>query len=131
MATIVAATPTLVPGLLLRPDRWPEETRLIADIDATSRLAAGSRLVVSREMLRSFYDHLAGSDLAADLRLAEVDGRPVCDVRVPWTDEDRVGRVHSAALFVTPDAPPGSFAARLDRILARHLHVGRATGAEA
>ena len=81
MATIVAATPALVPGLLLQ--------------------------------------------------LAEVDGRPVGHARVQWTDENRGDRVHSAALLVTADALAGSFAALLDWIIARHLDVARASGAEA
>jgi GNAT superfamily N-acetyltransferase len=128
MTTVVAATPTLVPGLLLRPVRWPEEAHRIADINNTSRLADGSLSVITVEMLRSPYDHLVNSDLAADLRLAEVDGRPVGYARVQWTDENRGDRVHSAALFVTPDAPAGSFAVLLDWILARHLDVARAQG---
>src|SRR5512140_3733091 len=128
MAILVSHTPTRVPGLLLRPVRWPEEAGLIAEINNTSRLAAGSLFVITVEMLRSFYDHLVNSDLAADLRLAEVDGRPVGYVRVQWTDENRGDRVHAAALFVTPDAPAGSFAALLDWVMARHLDVARAQG---
>ncbi len=129
MKTILAgAVPTAVPGLLLRPVRWPEEAQLIADVNNASRLAAGSLFVITVEMFRSFYDHLVNSDLAADLRLAEVDGRPVGYVRVEWTDENRGDRVHSAALFVTSDAPVGSFAALLDWIMARHLDVARAQG---
>jgi hypothetical protein len=131
MATLGAATPAFVPGLLLRPVRWPEEAHLIADINNTSRLAADSLFVVTVEMLRSFYDHLVNSDLAADLRLAEVDGRPVGHGRVQWTGENRGGRVHSAALFVTADVPAGSAAALSDWISARHLDVARANGAEA
>ena len=131
MTTLVAAVVTLVPGLVLGPFRRPEEAHLIARINNTSRLGAGSLFVVTVEMLRSSPDHLVNSDLAADLRLAEVDGRPVGHVRVQWTDENRGGRIPSASLFVTPDAPAGSVSALLDWILARHLDVARASGAVA
>ncbi len=128
MTTLVSATPTAVPGLLLRPVTWPEEAQLVVDVNNASRLAAGSLFVITVEMIRSFYDHLVNSDLATDLRLAEADGTPVGYVRVEWTDENRGDRVHSAALFVTPDAPAGSFAALLDWIVARHLEIARAQG---
>jgi mycothiol synthase len=126
--TAVVTTPTSVPGLLLRPVRWPEEAHLIADITNASRLAAGSLFVITVAMIRSFYDHLVNSDLATDLRLAEVDGTPVGYVRVEWTDENRGDRVHLAALFVTPEAPAGSFAALLDWIMVRHLEIAHAQG---
>jgi ribosomal protein S18 acetylase RimI-like enzyme len=128
MTTLATATPTLVPGLLLRPVAWPEEAQLVAEVNNASRLAAGSLFVITGEMIRSFYGHLVNSELATDLRLAEADGRPVGYVRVEWTDENRGDRVHSAALFVTPDAPAGSFAALLDWIMARHVEVARAQG---
>src|SRR5450759_1010664 len=81
MTTPGSRTPSRVPGLLLRPVRWPEEAHLIADITNASRLAAGSLFVITVAMIRSFYDHLVNSDLATDLRLAEVDGTPVGYVR--------------------------------------------------
>ena len=126
--TAVETTPTSVPGLLLRPVRWPEEAQLIVDIDNASRLAGGSLFVLNVELIRASYDHLANSDLAADLRLAEADGLPVGYVRVRWRDENRGDRVHSAVLFVTPEAPAGSFAALLDWILARHLEIASTQG---
>src|SRR5450759_4952025 len=128
MTTPGSRTPSRVPGLLLRPVRWPEEAHLIADITNASRLAAGSLFVITVAMIRSFYDHLVNSDLATDLRLAEVDGTPVGYVRVEWTDENRGDRVHLAALFVTPEAPAGSFAALLDWIMVRHLEIAHAQG---
>src|SRR5450759_1163729 len=103
MTTPGSRTPTRVPGLLLRPVIWPEEAQLMVDITNASRLAAGSLFVITVAMIRSFYDHLVNSDLATDLRLAEVDGTPVGYVRVEWTDENRGDRVHLAALFVTPE----------------------------
>jgi mycothiol synthase len=123
-----SCTPTQVPGLSLRPVAWPEEAQLIVDINNASRLAGGSLFVMNVEVIRAFFDHLVNSDLAADLRLAEADGRPVGYVRVEWTDENRGDRVHSAALFVTPEAPAGSFAALLDWILARHVEIAGAQG---
>lgn len=128
MKTLVSATPTTVPGLLLRPVTWPEEARLVVDVNNASRHAAGSLFVITVEMISSFYDHLVNSDLATDLRLADADGTPVGYVRVEWTDENRGDRVHSAALFVTPEAPAGSFAAMLDWITTRHLEIARAQG---
>ena len=53
MTTVVAATPTLVPGLLLRPVRWPEEAHRIADINNTSRLADG---LVRRQLIERSQD---------------------------------------------------------------------------
>jgi ribosomal protein S18 acetylase RimI-like enzyme len=128
MKTLTSPTATAVPGLLLRPATWPEEAHLVVDVNNASRLAAGSLFVITVEMIRSFYDHLVNSDLATDLRLAEVDGTPVGYVRVEWTDENRGDRVHSAALFVTPDAPAGCFAVLLDWILARHLEIAHDQG---
>ena len=49
-------------------------------------------------------------------------------VRVEWRDESRGDRVHSAALFTTPEAPTGTFAVLLDWILNRHLEIARAQG---
>ena len=126
--TAVGPIPTSVSGLLLRPVRWPEEAQLVADVNNASRHAAGSRFVLSVEMIRAGYAHLVNCDLAADLRLAEADGRPVGYVRVSWTDENRGDRVHAAALFVTPEAPTASFAALLDWIMARHLEIAHALG---
>ena len=129
MKTTLAGTiPTSVPGLLLRPVRWPEEAQLIADVNNGSRLAGGSLFVLNVEMVRTDYAHLVNTDLAADLRLAEADGRPVGYVRARWADENRGDRVHSAALFVTPEAPAGSFASLLDWVLARHLEIAEAQG---
>lgn len=126
--TAVGTIPTSVRGLFLRPVRWPEEAQLIVDVDNASRLAGGSRFLLNVEMISADYAHLVNSDLAADLRLAEAGGRPVGYVRVEWTDEKRGDRVHSAALFVRPDAPEGSFASLLDWILARHLEIAAAQG---
>ncbi len=128
MTTLGFGTPTRVPGLLLRPVTWPEEAQLIVDVNNASRLAGGSLFVINVEVVRALYDHLVNGDLAADLRLAEADGRPVAYVRVEWRDENRGDRVHSAALFVTPEAPAGSFAALLDWILARHLEIAGTQG---
>ena len=52
--SVAATVPTSVPGLLLRSVRWPEEANRIADVNNTSRLAAGSVFVVSAETIRSF-----------------------------------------------------------------------------
>jgi ribosomal protein S18 acetylase RimI-like enzyme len=122
------ATPTAVPGLVLRPVRWPEEAHLLVEVNNASRLARGSLFVINLEALEVAYAHLINSDLGADLRLAEADGRPVGYVRVEWRDENRGDRVHGAALFTTPDAPGGAFAALLDWILARHREIVAAQG---
>jgi mycothiol synthase len=124
--TTVGTIPTSVPGLLLRPVRWPEDAHLIADANNASRLAGGSLFVLSVEMLRSDYAHLVNCDLSTDLRLAEAGGRPVGYVRVEWADENRGDRVHGGALLVTPEAPAGSYATMLDWILARHLEIAEA-----
>jgi mycothiol synthase len=128
MTTPGSRTPTRVPGLLLRPVIWPEEAQLMVDVNNASRRAGGSLFVMNVEVMRVVYDHLVNSELAGDLRLAEADGRPVGYVRVEWRDENGGDRVHSAALFVTPEAPAGSFAALLDWILARHLEIAAAQG---
>jgi mycothiol synthase len=128
MTTPGSRTPTRVPGLFLRPIRWPEEAQLIVDVNNASRRAGGSLFVMNVKVLRAFYDHLVNSELAGDFRLAEADGRPVGYVRVEWHDENRGDRVHGAALYVTPDAPAGAFGPLLDWILARHLDIAGAQG---
>jgi ribosomal protein S18 acetylase RimI-like enzyme len=114
------ATPTSVPGLLLRPVRWPEEAATLNDVNNAARLAAGSLAVMTVEGLRTYYDHLQNSDLATDLRIGEVDGRPVAYVRVEWRNEHRGDRAFSTAIFHAPDAPAGTYAVLLDWALARH-----------
>jgi mycothiol synthase len=126
--TDVRTVPTSTPGLLLRPVRWPEEANLIADVNNASRLACGSLFLLSVEIVRSDYAHLVNCDLSTDLRLAEAGGRPVGYVRVEWADENRGDRIHPAAIFVTPEAPDGTFASLLDWSLARHLEIAAAQG---
>lgn len=120
--------PTAVPGLLLRPARWPEEAQAIVDINNAARGAGGGIGLITLDSILAYYGNLVNSDLAADLRLAEAGGRPVGYVRTEWNDEFRGARVHAAALFVTPDAPAGSFAALLDWILGRHREIIEAQG---
>ncbi|HYN48534.1 MAG TPA: GNAT family N-acetyltransferase [Candidatus Nanopelagicales bacterium] len=119
-ASPVGASPTSVPGLLLRPARWPEEATILIDVNNAMRLAGGSLAVMTVDGIRAYYDHLENSDLATDLRIGEVDGRPVAYVRVEWRDEHRGDRAFGTALFRTPDAPAGTFAALLDWAMARH-----------
>jgi ribosomal protein S18 acetylase RimI-like enzyme len=116
----VAATATAIPGLLLRPVRWPEEAATLNDINNATRLAAGSLAVLTAEGLRAYYDHLEHSDLANDLRIGEVDGHPVAYVRVEWRDEHRGDRAFGTAIFSTPEAPDGTFGALLEWALSRH-----------
>jgi ribosomal protein S18 acetylase RimI-like enzyme len=106
-------TPTRVPGLFLRPVRWPEEVATITDIHNESRLAAGGLSVRTAEGFLNAYGHAVNCDLSKDLRLAEADGRPVGYARVSWGDEVRGDRVHDQAIFVRPDAPAGT----LDAVL--------------
>jgi hypothetical protein len=73
----VGTIPTFVPGLLLRPVRWPEEAPHIVDVNNAIRLAGGSLFLLNVDMIRTDYAHLVNSDLAADLPLAEAGGRPV------------------------------------------------------
>jgi ribosomal protein S18 acetylase RimI-like enzyme len=108
------AIPTAVPGLLLRPARWPEEAATLNDSNNAGRIATGNLEVLSVEGFLNDYAHLVHSDLAADLRVAEHDGRPVAYVRVEWQDELRGGRLHVQALMTRPDAPAGTFEAILD-----------------
>jgi ribosomal protein S18 acetylase RimI-like enzyme len=112
-------TSTSVAGLRLRPVRWPEEATTIAEIGNAARLAAGSSEVVTDEGLRVYYEHLDNCDLASDLRIAEVDGRPVAYVRVEWRDERRGDRVFRAIVIRRPDAPAGTFGALLEWAVAR------------
>jgi mycothiol synthase len=114
------ATPTAVPGLLLRPARWPEEAAVLIEVNNAMRSAGGSLAVMTLEGLRAYYDHLENSNLATDLRIGEVDGHPVAYVRVEWRDEHRGDRAFGTAVFRTPDAPVGTFAAILDWAMARH-----------
>jgi ribosomal protein S18 acetylase RimI-like enzyme len=114
------ATTTLVPGLALRPVRWPEEASVLIDVNNAMRAAIGSLALLTVEGIRAYYDHLENSDLATDLRIGEVDGRPVAYVRVEWRDEHRGDRVFGTALFRTPEAPAGTFGALLDWAMGRH-----------
>jgi mycothiol synthase len=119
----VGATPTSVPGLFLRPVRWPEEAATLNDIANAGRLAAGNLEVLSVEGILNSYAHLVHSDLVADLRLAEFEGRAVAYVRVEWRDEVRGGRNHVQVLCTRPDAPAGALEAILDWGEARSREV--------
>jgi ribosomal protein S18 acetylase RimI-like enzyme len=114
-------TSTPVPGLVLRPVRWPEEATTIAEIGNAARRAADSLEVVTGEGLRIYYEHLDNCDLGTDLRIAEVDGRPVAYVRVEWRDEHRGDRIFGAIVIPRPDAPAGTFGALLEWAVARNL----------
>ncbi len=119
-ASTAAHLPTAVPGLSLRPARWPEEAAAITEINNAARRAGGSLSVITAEALQTFYEHLEHCDLPADLRIGELDGRPVAYVRVEWRDEQRGDRAFGTAIFRTPDAPAGTFGALLDWALTRH-----------
>ncbi len=120
-ALLVGATPTSVPGLLLRPVRWPEEAATLNDINNAGRIATGNLEVLSVEGILNNYAHLANCDLATDLRLAEHHARPVAYVRVDWRAENVGGRHHFQGLFTRPDAPAGTFEAILDWSEARSV----------
>jgi ribosomal protein S18 acetylase RimI-like enzyme len=114
MATAVhGITPTAVPGLLIRPVRWPDEAATLTNIHNAGSLAAGKLQVVSVEEFVNDYAHLEHSDLATDLRLAELEGRPVAYVRVGWRDETAGGRLHDQGMFLLPEAPAGTLEAIL------------------
>jgi ribosomal protein S18 acetylase RimI-like enzyme len=112
--TSVGVTATAVPGLILRPVRWPEEAATLADINNAGRIATGHLEFLGVEGFVNDYAHLVNSDLAHDLRLAEHAGRPVAYVRVEWQDETRGERLHVQVLFTRPDAPAGTLEAILD-----------------
>ena len=113
-ASPVGASPTSVPGLLLRPVRWPEEAAVLNDINNAGRIATGNLEILSVEGILNDYAHLVHCDLATDLRVAEHEGRPVAYVRVEWRDEMRGERSHGQVLATRPDAPEGTFEAILD-----------------
>lgn len=116
-------TLTAAPGLLLRPVRWPEEAGTLVEVNNAWRLAAGSLGMITEESILAYYGHLEHSDLATDLRIGELDGRPLAYVRVEWREENRGERVFESAIFRAPDAPPGAFAALLDWAVARHREI--------
>ena len=109
-----ARTPPSVPGLFLRPVRWPEEAATLNEINNAGRIATGNLEVLSVEGILNDYAHLVHCDLASDLRVAEHQGRPVAYVRVEWQDETRGDRSHFQGLFTRPDAPAGTFEAMLE-----------------
>lgn len=121
-----ASAVTAIPGLILRPIRRPEDHARLAAVNNADRRASGSIVVLSEQSFESFLDHLVNCDPASDLRLAEIDGRPVGYVRVEWQDELRGDRIHYSVVFVDPAAPAGTFAALLDWAEARHAAI--ATG---
>jgi mycothiol synthase len=122
-AAPAGATPTTVPGLLLRPVRWPEEAATLNDINNAGRIATGNLEVLSVEGILNSYAHLVHCDLGTDLRIAVHDGRPVAYVRVEWRDETRGGRHHFQGLFTRPDAPAGTLETILDWAEARSMVV--------
>jgi mycothiol synthase len=105
---------TRVPGLFLRPVRWPEEAQALTDVNNAGRVAAGNLEVLTLDGFLLSYANLVNCDLATDLRLAEHEGRPVAYVRVEWQDENRGDRVHFQGCFSTPAAPEGTLEALLD-----------------
>ncbi len=107
-------TPTTVPGLILRPVRWPEEAALLTEIYNAGCVATGALELVAVGGFINDYSHLVNCDLASDLRLAEGAGGPVAYVRVEWQDENRGDRLHAQGLFTRPDAPSGTLEALLD-----------------
>lgn len=107
-------TPTRLPGLFLRPARWPEEAPLLTDLNNACRLAGGQFGVLSAEDLRNHYSHLVRCDLAADLRIVELDALPVGYLRVEWEDELQGDRVYVQGLFMPPATPTPTFDAILD-----------------
>ena len=126
----VGATPTSVPGLFLRPVRWPKEAATLNDINNAGRIATGNLEVLSVEGILNNYAHLVHCDLATDLRLAEHEGRPVAYVRVEWRDEMRGERSHGQVLATRPDAPAGTFEAILDWAEARSRAIAAALPAD-
>jgi len=119
-----AAAPAVTsPGLVLRPIRRPEDHLHLAAVNNAHRRAGGSIFLLTEQHFASFLDHLVNCDPAADLRLAEIDGRPVGYVRVEWQDELRGDRVHYSVVFVDPVAPAGTFATLLDWAEARHIAI--------
>jgi ribosomal protein S18 acetylase RimI-like enzyme len=117
------SVPTAVPGLLLRPASWPEEAATLIDVNNAMRASTGSISVLTVDGIRAYYDNLEHCDLAADLRIGEVDGRPVAYVRVDWRDENRGDRAFGIAPFRSPEAPAGTFGALIDWALARIAEV--------
>ncbi len=122
-ANAMAVTPTAIPGLILRPVRWPEEAQLVADVNNAGRLAAGNLEVLTLDGFLLSYGNLVNCDLATDLRLAEHESRPVAYTRVEWRIENRGDRVHFQGLFTTPEAPDGTLEAILDWAEARSRAV--------
>jgi ribosomal protein S18 acetylase RimI-like enzyme len=89
------------------------------DINNAGRIATGNLEVLTIEGILNSYAHVTNCDLATDLRLAELEGRPVAYVRVEWRDEMRGERNHFQGLFTRPDAPAGTFEVILDWAEAR------------
>jgi mycothiol synthase len=125
-APLAGTAPATVPGLVLRPIRRPEDHAHLAAVNNADRVAGGSLYIVTEQHFDSFLDHLVNCNAATDLRLAEIDGRPVGYVRLEWLDEFRGDRVHYQAVFVDPVASPGTFAAMLDWAEARHAAIAAA-----
>jgi mycothiol synthase len=98
------AEPPAIPGLRLRAFRGPEDFPQMLAVKTAAEAADGVDQPASLEDFAHTYDHLENCDPAADLVLAEIDGRLAAYSRVTWWEEYTGARRYQAFCFVAPTA---------------------------
>jgi len=93
-----------IPGLALRPPRFPEDFSIITDIINASSTADQVEEYLTVEEVTHEYEHLTNCDLNTDMLLAELDGRPVAFTRVWWREELQGDRLLSHLAYTMPEA---------------------------
>jgi len=120
----VPATVPLVPGLVLRHLRAPDDYQRMNAVANAIREAEGQDFSTTDEQFRLFYDALPDSDPARDVVVAELDGRLVGYGRAAWREEPGGPRIYEALPFVDPAvAGETPFMAMLDALEGRLLAI--------
>ena len=103
--TDVAVRAAGVPGLVIRPYAGEPDHDEIARIQNAEYQADGVRGRISRAEIDAWLGHASESfDPARDLRLAELDGRPVAVTWIDWVDASDGVREYRSRGYVEPAA---------------------------
>ena len=94
---------SFAPGLRLRPYAGPGDHPAMAEINTAARRGAGFAEQVTTAELDVQYAHLTNSDPAADVVVAELDGRVAGYGRVSWADRNSGERAFETIAHVRPD----------------------------
>jgi ribosomal protein S18 acetylase RimI-like enzyme len=110
----------VIPGLVLRHLRAPDDYHDMNTIANAIRAADGEDFFTSDEQFQLFYDNLDGSDARQDVAIAEMDGRIVGYGRAGCHQELDGPRIYEVVPFVDPNvAGEGVFLAMVDAVETR------------